>query len=1473
MKNIYQNQHFANFRPAAWLSIFMMSLFMAIPVLMNGGNISGTFTPLTNCPAEMTGMCVDPATGILYARAMYSNAYYKYTISTGIWTALAGDISGSNWETGATLLNGKIYNSYEDLDDLGVYTIATDSWTTITGPTGGTRTATISNDGTNIYLVGGNGNSYFWKYVVASDSWVSLAANLSTSNAYGGLCYDNGWFYHSQGNGNDDFDRYNIATNSWEILPYIPKGSSGAVLGAATDGAYYYCAGGYDEYNLYSYALGEQVWNNTHTLPWPIGDASMCMYQGSLYIIQGEAGTGFTKFTPNNAMLTNMEAAALRYTIGAAATQITNTLAASQNSGTNFESAMVSVAGNFESGKDVLSFVNANGISGSWSSTTGVLTLTGSTTIANYQAALRTVKYYNSNATSSGLRRIEFKVYDGAIYSNIAVRYVAFPGPIVTTSPMIDITTNSANTGGVVTDDGGYAISMRGVCWNTTGKPTTADTQTSDGTGTGSFASPMTDLIDGTTYYVRAYATGSPAGKAPTVTTYGDEKVFVASDFYVNAGPDASTCGIDYYLSGVTGGAYSVDNTIWSTDGDGYFDDEFVLQTTYFAGMNDISTGFVTLTLTAAFTDPASSTVDDSMTLNFTISVGGAVTGETTVCSGTNSTLLTLEGSAGDVQKWQYSTNGTDWSDISAATTTTYTATDLTTATYYRALVKNGATCNVANSDPALVEVEETPVNGSLAKTPDLATVFDGTDVSAVLTPGSGGYGTDALLFQTKTAAVWSSWAEYTSGTAISTTGHTGVKIRTYRETSYCEPLEAVVAEWVVELKPTPGTIAASQTICYNTTPAAFTSTAGTGAGSISYEWQTNAGGTYADINGATDATYQAPALTATTSYQRRTVATLDGNNYYSDYTTPVTVTVQSTPTAGAIAADQTICYNTAPALLTSTTAGTGSGTITYEWQTNASGSYLTIGGATNATYQPPALTAATSYQRRTVSTLDGNICYSDYTTAVAITVQTTPTAGSIAENQTICNNTAPALLTSTTAGTGDGTISYEWQTNATGSYLTIAGATDATYQPPTLTATTSYMRRAVSTVGSSVCYSVYTTPVIITVQSVQIAGAIGSAQTICYNTTPAALTSLDTKKPDPSEISYEWQTNASGSYVTIEGATSATYQPPALTATTSYQRRTVSTINGNVCYSGYTTPVIITVQATPTAGVVAADQTICYNTAPALITSTTDGTGSGTISYQWFNANNEGVPWHPITGATQSTYQPPALTASGNAYRRITVSTLNGNVCSSDYTNLVEVTVQTTPTAGSIAASQTICYNSTPALLTSTTDGTGRGTISYEWQTNGSGSYVTIDGATDATYQPPALTATTSYQRRTVSTLNENICYSAYTTAVMITVDPASVGGTVGTSTHVCTGTNSTLLTLTGKIYGDQSDSHHRLPCGGQERHLSRSLLSCSNHHSRSGVQRRQYQRWCDCMLRHQQHVINLIRRNGHGGELAIHQ
>jgi hypothetical protein len=84
--------------------------------------------------------------------------------------------------------------------------------------------------------------------------------------------------------------------------------------------------------------------------------------------------------------------------------------------------------------------------------------------------------------------------------------------PALTTTDVSAIAKTTATSGGNITNDGGGTIQERGVCWSTSENPTTADSKTSDGSGTGSFVSNLTGLLPGTTYYVRAYATNWSTG-------------------------------------------------------------------------------------------------------------------------------------------------------------------------------------------------------------------------------------------------------------------------------------------------------------------------------------------------------------------------------------------------------------------------------------------------------------------------------------------------------------------------------------------------------------------------------------------------------------------------------------------------------------------------------------------------------------------------------------------------------------------------------------------------------------------------------------------------------------------------------------------------------------------------------------------------------------------------------------------------
>ena len=92
----------------------------------------------------------------------------------------------------------------------------------------------------------------------------------------------------------------------------------------------------------------------------------------------------------------------------------------------------------------------------------------------------------------------------------------------LSTAVISNISTNSVQTGGNITNDGGAAVSQRGVCWSTSANPTNSNVNllTLDGSGTGNFISSVNNLNPNTNYHLRAYATNSVG------TAYGNELSF-----------------------------------------------------------------------------------------------------------------------------------------------------------------------------------------------------------------------------------------------------------------------------------------------------------------------------------------------------------------------------------------------------------------------------------------------------------------------------------------------------------------------------------------------------------------------------------------------------------------------------------------------------------------------------------------------------------------------------------------------------------------------------------------------------------------------------------------------------------------------------------------------------------------------------------------------------------------------------------
>jgi hypothetical protein len=111
----------------------------------------------------------------------------------------------------------------------------------------------------------------------------------------------------------------------------------------------------------------------------------------------------------------------------------------------------------------------------------------------------------------------------GVAEVNVSLSGTGITVPTLTAIEVAEITQTSAISGGNITDNGGNAVTARGVCWSESPAPTLADAHSSDGEGSGVFSSQLSDLLPGTQYFVRAYATNL-AG-----TVYSEAVTFITT--------------------------------------------------------------------------------------------------------------------------------------------------------------------------------------------------------------------------------------------------------------------------------------------------------------------------------------------------------------------------------------------------------------------------------------------------------------------------------------------------------------------------------------------------------------------------------------------------------------------------------------------------------------------------------------------------------------------------------------------------------------------------------------------------------------------------------------------------------------------------------------------------------------------------------------------------------------------------------
>ncbi len=236
------------------------------------------------------------------------------------------------------------------------------------------------------------------------------------------------------------------------------------------------------------------------------------------------------------------------------------------------------------------------------------------------------------------------------------------------------------------------------------------------------------------------------------------------------------------------------------------------------------------------------------------------------------------------------------------------------------------------------------------------------------------------------------------------------------------------------------GTIAAAQTICYDTAPDELTSSElPTGhTGDIEYQWQLNTEGAIASFDKwedagtvTTTATYDhIGTLTQTIWFRRLARVPCDPVGWASATASNVVeVSVRTAFNPGEIAnTGETICYNTTAGEIGSVTDATGGDeNITYFWRSSVDSFTADITDADVAAYTPGTLTQTTAFRRYAKD----ETCISDPVVSVGtwtVTVQdelTTTCPSDISVNNDPAHCQASVTFEATAGGAPEPVLTY----------------------------------------------------------------------------------------------------------------------------------------------------------------------------------------------------------------------------------------------------------------------------------------------------------------------------------------------------------------------------------------------------------------------------------------------------------------
>ncbi|MCD6065442.1 MAG: Ig-like protein [Bacteroidetes bacterium] len=796
-------------------------------------------------------------------------------------------------------------------------------------------------------------------------------------------------------------------------------------------------------------------------------------------------------------------------------------------------------------------------------------------------------------------------------------------------------------------------------------------------------------------------------------------------------------------LSGHTG---TVQNWEYSTDGGSTWINisntttsqsysNLIIPTSYRANVQNGICAATSSSATAFTIDPAT--------------VAGTVGTAATVCNGVNTGTLTLTGKTGNVQYWEFSTNGgSTWTTI-ANTTTSQSYLNLTTTTVYRANVKSGA-CTALNTNSVTITVNPVSVGGTLSAA--ATTVCSGANSGTLTLSGH----TGAIArweFSTNGGSTWTNIANTTTTqnyTNLTTTTQYRVRV----QSAPCSVAYSATATVTVSPASTGGAVTASATECSGTNSGTLT-LAGHAGAVLNWEFSTDGGTTWGPIaNTTTSELYT--NLTTTTSYR----AIVQNGSCTASPSTAAVITVNALSVGGTLASDATVCAsgNSGTINLSGNT-----GTVqNWESSTDNGTTWSTIVNTTSS-LNYTNLTDTTLYR----STVKNGVCPSTTSSTVTVTVDPVTVGGTVSAGAAVCSGLNSGTLN--LAGNTGMVQNWEYSTDGGSTWVNIVNTSTA--QAYTNISTNTIFRALVK---SGVCSSSYSGTVLLTVDPQAIGGTTYGTATVCEGANSGSITLVGY-----SAVITTWESSTDGGTTWMPiASTNAVLNYTNLLQSTSYHAITSS----GVCPNDTSSVTLISVDIPSVGGLVSSSDTVCAGANAGMLTLS----GNTGNVLNWEYSTDGGTSWGVLSN-TSLTQNYSNLTQS--TYYRASVK--NG-VCAADLADSVYIKVDTAVVAGSILSPAQLCISNANGTLTLS----GYAGSILDWESSADNG-ATWSGLTNTanTYAYSGLTDTTYYR----AIVTSGVCGTDTTAPVIIGVDQLTVGGAISTSDTVCASGNGATLNITG--------------------------------------------------------------------------